>query len=272
MEEVEIWERVKVVHGIDYSELYETSTFGNVRSVDREIKCKNGYIKKYKGVALSPCKNKTTGYMQVSLSYNGKCHTIPVHELVMNAHCSNPNPEIYTDINHIDENKTNNRIDNLEWTTHKENVNHGTAIERRVVSKRNNFIPIVQLDFDGNIINVYYNTEEFDNTSFLMNNVITTINSNGYIYRQYFWIRLDEYNNLTFNELVNLINCKLFKKKDNKQNKKVIQFSKDDKFIKEYDSITDAAKEVGCSRQAIQQCMSGKIKTCCGYRWKYLNK
>lgn len=54
-------------------------------------------------------------------------------------------------------------------------------------------------------------------------------------------------------------------KKNNKQNRKVIQFSKDDKFIKEYGSITDAAKEVGYSRQAIQQCMSGKNETYNGY-------
>ena len=42
--------------------------------------------------------------------------------------------------------------------------------------------------------------------------------------------------------------------------------------IKEFESISAAAQELNCHYQAISQCASGKIKTCCGYRWKYLNK
>lgn len=265
----EIWKNVGVFNGIDYTGYYEASTFGNIRSIDRTVKGKNDRNKKIKGSILSQHRNKYTGYMQVGLSYNGVEHSASVHELVMNAHNPNPNPEIYTDINHIDEDKTNNRLDNLEWTTHKENCNHGTAIERSAINQRNNFIPIVQLDFKGNIINVYYNTEELDSSNFTKSLVMSSISKKVYIYNKYFWIRLDEYNDLSFNELIDLINNKLFKKKDNNVNKKVIQLSENGRFIKEYSSIVDAAKEVKCSRQAIQQCMSGKCKTCKGYKWEY---
>lgn len=269
MKEIEIWNNVGILRGIDYSELYEASTFGRVRSVDRTVKFKDGKTRDFPGVVLSPYKNKKTGYMQVSLLHNGKSATVQVHELVMSAHCPNPNPEIYTDINHIDEDKTNNRLDNLEWTTHKKNCNHGTAIKRRSQRIKRKFIPIVQLSLSGNIINVYYSTEEIKDSTFYKDIITRVINRKTYIYNKCFWIRLDEYNNLSFNELINLINEKISKSKDNNKCKKVIQLSTNEEFIKEYDSVTDAAKEMGCTRQAIQQCISGKQTTCNGYKWAY---
>ncbi len=243
MEDIEIWGNIGIISGIDFSS-YEASIFGNVRSIDRDIKYKDGRVKRHKGVLLSPYKNKVTGYMQICLHCDGRQYLFSVHELVMKVHRPNPNPEIYTDINHIDEDKTNNRLDNLEWTTHKENCNHGTSIERMAQRLRDNFIPIVQLDFDGNIINVYYSTKEINRTMvYNVCAVIDIISKQNYIYKNYFWIRLDEYNNL---EKENLI-----------------------EFIREYPSIVNAAKEIGCTKQAIQQCVSGKCKTCKGYKWKY---
>ena len=267
MEEKELWKSVGMFRGIDFSS-YESSTFGNVRSIDRDVKYKDGRIRKYKGTVLSKYKNRYTGYMQVILCNKGKPYTIPVHELIMNAHNPNPNPEIYTDINHIDEDKTNNRLSNLEWTTHKENCNHGTAIKRHAQSIRNNFVPIVQLDFKGNIINVYYNVKQIDNSGFLRNNIVQAINKNNYAYKNYFWIRLDEYNNLSQEELLRLIKNKV-PKKHKTNNRAVIQLSKDGEFIREYCSLTDAAKEMNVIRQAIQQCTSGRMKTCKGYKWEY---
>lgn len=139
-EDIEIWGNIGIISGIDFSS-YEASIFGNVRSIDRDIKYKDGRVKRHKGVLLSPYKNKVTGYMQICLHCDGRQYLFSVHELVMKVHRPNPNPEIYTDINHIDEDKTNNRLDNLEWTTHKENCNHGTSIERMAQRLRDNFIP-----------------------------------------------------------------------------------------------------------------------------------
>lgn len=274
MKETEIWKSVGVFRGVDYTNMYEASTLGRLRSLDRVIIYKNGKRYTHKGKIIIPYKNKN-GYMQVCLCKNGT-KVFGLHELIMNTFIPNPNPEIYTDINHIDEDKTNNRLDNLEWCTHKENVNHGTAIERHSQTQRDRFIPIVQLDFNGNIINVYYSTREINKTEIYNARTISNvINKQNYIYKDYFWIRLNEYNNLTQMELLELLNKKVSIKTINKTKKfevtkkPVMQFSNDDKFIKEYPSVTNAAKEIGCTKQAIQQCISGKQKTCKGCKWKY---
>ena len=68
------------------------------------------------------------GYMFVSLYKNNKLHSKKVHRLVAQAFI--PNPDNKIEVNHIDENKTNNHVSNLEWMTHKENINHGTRNER----------------------------------------------------------------------------------------------------------------------------------------------
>lgn len=233
MKEKELWKSVGIYKGADLSS-YEASTFGNIRSVDRDVKYKDGRTRKYRGVVLSQYKNKYTGYMQVTLCYRGRLHTYSVHELVMNALCCNPNPEIYTDINHIDEDKTNNRLDNLEWVTHKENVNHGTAIERHSQTQKNRFTPIVQLSFDSNIISVYYKTESFNDTEFIKDTVVGVIRKNTYIYKDYFWIRLDEYNSLSQEELLKLIETNLSIKEIKRhktRNKSIMQFSKNLIFI-----------------------------------------
>ena len=77
---------------------------------------------------LKQAKNKRNDYMQLTLHKNGKCYTKRVHRLVAQAFI--PNPENKPQVNHIDENKTNNHMSNLEWMTSIENVNHGTRNER----------------------------------------------------------------------------------------------------------------------------------------------
>lgn len=66
------------------------------------------------------------GYERVTLWENGKKINVSVHRLVAMAFIDNPDPNIYTEINHKDENKTNNNVNNLEWCTHIYNLNYGT--------------------------------------------------------------------------------------------------------------------------------------------------
>ena len=91
---------------------------------------------------LKPIDNGT-GYLQVILHKDGKVKNHYVHRLVAEAYL--PNPENLPQINHRDENKTNNCLQNLEWCDHKYNINYGTRTEK---TKK----PILQYDLDGNFI------------------------------------------------------------------------------------------------------------------------
>lgn len=74
------------------------------------------------------------GYIYATLRKNGSQKRIAVHRLVAQAFIDNPNnlPEV----NHKDEDKTNNNVSNLEWCTREYNVNYGTAIERSTEAQR----------------------------------------------------------------------------------------------------------------------------------------
>ena len=100
---------------------YEVSNLGRVRSLNYK---RTGEIK-----ILSNSKMKKTGYLVARL---GKTQYY-VHRLV--AETFIPNPNNLPEVNHIDENKENNSVENLEWVSHKQNINHGTCQERKAKTK-----------------------------------------------------------------------------------------------------------------------------------------
>ena len=85
---------------------------------------------------LKPNKNKY-GYLFVNLCKNGKSTSYRIHRLV--ALHFIPNPENKPQVNHIDENKENNVVSNLEWMTSKENNNHGTRNVRHSKTRKEKF-------------------------------------------------------------------------------------------------------------------------------------
>lgn len=108
----EVWKPIP-----EYEGLYEVSNMGRVRSLFR-----------YKKI-LKPSPN-WNGYATVELWKDHKRKRITIHRLVATCFCENPENKPF--VNHLDETKTNNRADNLEWVTHIENCNYGTAIARRL--------------------------------------------------------------------------------------------------------------------------------------------
>lgn len=106
-----------------YKGMYQVSNMGRVRSLDRI----DSIGRHVKGRIISLRLNNY-GYMRAILMKNGKQYTRTVHRLVALAFIDNPDNK--RDVNHKDEDKTNNNVDNLEWMTQKENINYGTRNER----------------------------------------------------------------------------------------------------------------------------------------------
>ena len=112
---IEEWRKI-----VGYEGLYEVSSLGRVRSLDRYDE-RNHFRK---GKVLSPIKD-TGDYLKVNLYCNGKNKKCLVHRLVAQAFIENP--DNLPEVNHKDEDKSNNRVDNLEFCDRKYNVNYGTA-------------------------------------------------------------------------------------------------------------------------------------------------
>lgn len=105
-----------------YEGLYQVSNDGKVRSLDRVTIDKIGRKRPQKGAILKPG-IRTGGYKKVGLCKNGVIKHISVHRLVALAFI--PNPNNLPCINHINEVRTDNRAENLEWCTVEYNCNYG---------------------------------------------------------------------------------------------------------------------------------------------------
>lgn len=135
----EIWKDIS-----GYKGLYQVSNFGRVKSFRASTKYggQPEYILKPQVI--------NSGYHVVTL-YNGHDkHKFQVHRLVATEFLENP--EHLPCVNHRDENKLNNRVDNLEWCTVAYNNNYGTAKSRMLF---NAYEPIVQKTLNGDIIAAY---------------------------------------------------------------------------------------------------------------------
>lgn len=102
--------------------------FEDVKLIDntKHYACKNGMIFNRFGTEIKGGINRC-GYRQVSISINGKCKTLSVHRLILKTFNPVNNMDVL-DVNHIDGDKTNNNIENLEWVTKSENVIHSYKI------------------------------------------------------------------------------------------------------------------------------------------------
>ena len=128
--ENEIWKDIPGYEGI-----YQASSLGRIRS-----------FKRNKVLILKPAIDKD-GYYRVQLSLNDVGKNASVHRLVWLAF-NGSIPENYQ-INHLNEIKSDNRLENLSLCTAKENINYGTGIVRRA-KKRSK--PVIQFDKNGNFI------------------------------------------------------------------------------------------------------------------------
>lgn len=122
----EVWKDV-----VGYEGLYKVSSLGR--------------IKNKRGLIMSPRIHRR-GYIQIGLYKDKKLKNLYIHRLVAQAFI--PNPDSLPYVNHKDENKLNDRVDNLEWCTPEYNNNYGDFIKKSMQSAK----PLYQLDMNGNIV------------------------------------------------------------------------------------------------------------------------
>lgn len=113
----EVWTSIN-----GYEDIYEVSDHGRIRSVDRYDAA--GHRRKGRMMAQS---YDSYGYKTLKLSKDGKVTTFKVHRLVALNFIDNDDPEKKTTVNHINEVKDDNRVENLEWMCPKENSRYGNA-------------------------------------------------------------------------------------------------------------------------------------------------
>lgn len=136
----EIWKDIN-----DYIGLYQVSNLGKVKS-----------LKWGKERILKLKKNKD-GYLIVCLYKNNKKYWKKVHRLI--AETFIPNPNNLPQVNHINEDKTDNRVENLEYCDCKYNCNYGTRNQRRAKTQSKT---IIQYDLKGNYITEYDSLNEIN--------------------------------------------------------------------------------------------------------------
>lgn len=148
----EIWKDVK-----GYEGMYQVSSYGRIRRIGDY----SNQITHWKSEKiLKPCE-KDNGYLIVSLSLNNKSKMKYVHRLVAEAFI--PNIENKKTVNHIDLDRTNNNVSNLEWATYKENNAHAIKkMHERGDNKRNRkgSKPVLQFDLKNNFIKEFPSIRE----------------------------------------------------------------------------------------------------------------
>ena len=192
----EIW---KPIPG--YEGLYEVSNQGRVKRLEYTRVDKIGREYHNKERILKSSLDSAGGYLKVYLFDNeSRMKSIKVHRLVAKAFI--PNPENKTQVNHKDEVKTNNCVENLEWVTLKENMNYGTRNERisKATCKRLSK-PVAQYTKTGELIEVYPSASEAGRQlGFSQGNISTAARGEQKTSYGYIWKYIEDDNQLNMLE------------------------------------------------------------------------
>ena len=167
-----------------------------------------------------------------------------------------PNPYNYPQINHKDENKLNNRVDNLEWCTLKYNTTYGTVIDKR---KTKLGIKICMYDDRGVFINTYKSARDAEKeTGVAHSSILECCKKQCYSAGGFIWRFLKE---------TNESNIEPIRKKNSPRT--VCQYDDDLKLINKYKSIRSAEKSTGIKHENISFACKNKSCKAGGFYWAY---
>lgn len=265
----EIWKDVVGFEGV-----YQVSNLGRVRSLGFDIW--------HKGRILKPHLDSRGYYLMVGLNRNKHPHHKNVHRLVAEAFI--PNPNNYPCVNHKDECKTNNNVDNLEWCTYEYNMNYnnGAAMKRAIKTRyerhdvrelvaktkatkiKNGSLsaekPVNQFTWGGEFVARYISATEAGRRTKAQTHVISKCcrglckQAGGFV-----WLYDDD---------VDKINERTLDAHPNA--KKVGQYDLDGTLIKVWNSATEACRELGVNPASLSECCTGKRKKTKGFSWKFI--
>ena len=174
----EIW-KTAIYDDVVYEGLYQVSNLGNILSLN--------YRNTGRAELMNPWEDKD-GYLKIGLRKNRKTDFILVHRLV--AQTFLPNPDNLPQVNHKDENKANNRVENLEWCDGKYNHNYGTINQRSSKANTNGKLskPVLQLSLTGELIREYPSANECGRNGFERSGVIRCCNGKQKTHRGFKFI------------------------------------------------------------------------------------
>ena len=194
--EDEIWVNIE-----GYEGLYQISNKGRVKSLKRTVKHSSGGDKIVKERILKgSCNNN--GYIIITLNKNGNKKSFAIHNLVAKAFIPNEDNKPYVD--HIDTNKTNNKVDNLRWVTEKENSNNELTRKHISENRKGKGIlygidnpkskKVVQLTKDYNIVKIWNCINEAEREEgYLHSDIIKCCNKKRKTHKGYIWMYYEDY-------------------------------------------------------------------------------
>jgi predicted DNA-binding WGR domain protein len=241
------------------------SEFWEVSNVDKNYLVSNfGRVKSLRTNKILKQTTDRNGYLHVCLCTNNKRKNMMVHRLVALSYL--PNPEDKPEVNHIDGNKENNRIDNLEWATSKENIDHAYKIGLRnndtiINNGKRNSRKVYQLDInDNSTIRIWESASQVERElGFDRNGIIRCCKLINDTIGGFRW-RYEE-----------TLNIKRERKSTANPSRQVILIDvRTDGIIKIFNSAEELANYLGVTRNAVYRVINGDRKTLKGYGVKYL--
>lgn len=227
----EIWKSINL-NGCNL----DVSNYGNVR-FSKNHKKKSFHLNKY-------------GYPTIHIQKGRKIYAYRIHRLVALLFIENPYPDKFDCINHKDENRQNNFVENLEWCDRRYNNNYGSHNKRIAKSKSKS---IVQYDLSGNKI------KEWESATIAAREL-------GYSQSSINWccLRKPKYN--TYKGFIwRYVDDNDVKYKNGKA---IMKCNMNGGIIEEYINITITAKENGILITSITNCLKGRSKSAGGFYWK----
>lgn len=189
-----------------------------------------------------------SGYYFVNLRGKKKNKIGKIHRLIALAFIENPENKPF--VNHIDGDKTNNSINNLEWVTNAENTNHAVR-----TGLHNHGKAVLQLDMNNKILNRFASAQEAAiKTNIERRNISSCCRGRKKTAGGYKWCYENPENTKT----------------NASKPRPVMQLSKTGQIMEIYNSISSASRAIGCSLTRIREACGDKFITYKGYIWKYL--